>query len=90
VHQQNMEIRKQQVVMPPPEMSPFTQNSQILGGTAQMILGNTANDESIDKKIVHTHHDTSMMQASTDYPSDLMTSRILQVQGLPHLLKDST
>ena len=24
VHQQNMEIRKQQVVMPPPEMSPFT------------------------------------------------------------------
>jgi hypothetical protein len=55
-----------------------------------MILGNTANDESIDKKIVHTHHDTSMMQASTDYPSDLMTSRILQAQGLPHLLKDST
>ncbi len=73
-----MEIRKQQVVMPPPELSPFTQNSQVLGGTAQMILGTTENDESIDKKIMHTQHDTSMMQASTDYPSDLMTSRIFK------------
>jgi hypothetical protein len=55
-----------------------------------MILGSAGTDESIDKKVAHTHHDTSMMQASTEYPSDIMTSRILQAQGLPHLLKDST
>jgi len=34
VHKQNLDIRKQQVVMPPPELNPFLQNSQILGGTA--------------------------------------------------------
>ena len=79
VHKQNLDIRKQQVVMPPPELNPFLQNSQILGGTAQLILGTdgTMVDDSLDKKL-YTQHDTSLMQASTDFPSELITSRIIQ------------
>jgi hypothetical protein len=73
-----MDLRKQQVVMPPPELNPFSQNSQILGGTAQLILGTEERDDSLYKKGAKTQNDTSMMHESTDFPSDILTSRIIQ------------
>jgi hypothetical protein len=65
--------------MPPPELSPFTDQASILGGHLDLT----------DNKPVYTQQDSSLMHASTDFPtSDLLTSR-LQPQ-LPKLLKDSS
>lgn len=57
-----------------------------------MIKGVGDTEDSIDRKVILTTnpHDTSLMQASTDFPSDIMTSRIIQQHGLPKLIKDST
>jgi|LauGreDrversion4_2_1035121.scaffolds.fasta_scaffold90285_3 hypothetical protein len=40
--------------MPPPEVNPFLQNTQILGGTAELlkVVGDT--EDSIDRKIIMT------------------------------------
>jgi hypothetical protein len=40
-------------------------------------MGGADTDDSLDKKILHTQNDTSMMQASTDFPSEILTSRII-------------
>ena len=38
--------------MPPPELNPFTENSQIMGGTAQLILGGGAGTTTEESAII--------------------------------------